>query len=431
MIRRYLILLVIVIHTSFFAILSAEAQVISPFDVKKTALTINYDGHDFMSVFNKYIGKGKIEKGTYESTEEFSKRLDTNKTNIYAFKISLKKESGEFEYDADKEIFKIRGNKITQVSGRVDSIVIYYNAREAGSYMASNAIKQKVKVTKYDITMHVLEGENWRSTEWINSDFSFSCQRSEAKKLSDSLSALVIINPRAASIGDIVKTPTINWPHEWKGKRYSVKGEFLDLWIFDDKSGKILFKYNAMVDEKNRQAYISEARHEAARMAGLKNVMTAMDPDGDWQQCNTDELGKKRMGCYYNVKKLKKKVSKGWGLGEYDRIHLLLVDNPNDRDDINRDYVAHGLLSYLRESKDRLENDIYFFAILIQTNVFQSSSRDTIVEIYTPAINYYNIDGASVASYRYKTDSDWNSTGGRGIYPYVKNIIYHKNVKIQ
>jgi hypothetical protein len=428
MIPGYLIVLAIVIHVFLSPIPSAHAQGISPFDTSKTALPANYDGQNFMSVFNKYSGKAKIEKGTYESTQEFNNRLEAGKANIYAFKKILKKESNQFDYDADKEKFTIRSNKWAEESGAIGGVEIYYNAREAGSYVASNALKQKVKVTKYDITMHVATGENWRSAKWINDEISFSYPRSDAKKLSNSLSALVIINPRSASIRDIEKTPTVNWPQEWKGKRYSLEGDLVDLWIFDDKSGKILFKYNAMAEERNRQARNREELRQKAKYDALKKAMNHVSPDGDWQKCEVDSRMSEPLECYYDLKNLKKKVSRGWGRGEKSNAILILNDDaPFNSGNSGR----NNLLLFAPENEQRnLKEKVYFYAIAVQLNTFETSSREKVGTILILAVNYYDNEGNAISGYRYKDNSTDDYSRG-SLYPYVINMLDCKNMRMQ
>ena len=246
----------------FFALQSANANIKTPvFDRNIKKFPSNYSGDNFQNVFNKYSGKGGIKKGAYESNDEYQKRINANKSDIYAFSkklpLSSIKARDLIKYDTEDQTFSTLLDSSPELSSW---------SKQTGTYIATDSRGSNIKVTKYDREASYLKFNNYDRN---NFNIEFRYPLADAKKLSEDLRALFIINPIEAGVSEWTQEPTRAIPSEIKQKHYVIKGNVQEVWIYDYKTGiifyKLLVERRQEEDPKEKEKEAQQRRAEEKR----------------------------------------------------------------------------------------------------------------------------------------------------------------------
>lgn len=257
--------------------IASPAPDIRSFNIQVDKLAPGFTGHDIKAIFNDLVAKkDRAVKGEFETTAEFEARLQREaqvpilgkleRDGYFAFVI--KNSSGETFYDADSQVMTIA---IALQSGD-ESIYKQSNKKALTSqvelkreqYEGSNAYGAKATVTRhlgvdYDVAFsnysqfgvskYIDSGTRSRGhTEDYFAKDVFMVRipmdvalAKEVKSRLQILAVVKLLDPYTYE-GSFYDKPTISRPDEYFIQYHFLNTELLEVWIFDESTGRIFSK---------------------------------------------------------------------------------------------------------------------------------------------------------------------------------------------
>jgi hypothetical protein len=238
-----------------------------PFALSLSNLSPNYQGSDIETVYNsihQQTDTEKQSKGEFETTEEYTKRIKSLKSNtfgIFAFKRDINS-----KYNADEEVFYISLNIDTFV-GMYDSSIkrnvkeyleIKKKSTENEKYVGQNAFGATTEVTNvtnsiYGLTIgtFVDNFKTLRREKGGPLSFNIKIPRDRAVAIKEDIMALIIYEPQSTSYEWNGSLPTIDKPTQSKDNYYGLEGKLIAIWIYNKQTGEILLKKDIESSKKS------------------------------------------------------------------------------------------------------------------------------------------------------------------------------------
>lgn len=238
----------------------------TPFDPTQSTLGPNFRGHDIAAVYRAIDqSPARQERGEFEVNAAFERRQSSFEkvplygrvftSSTFAFVVPTGNnfiDDSSFIYDPDSEKFDVFV-PATREKGlrRVTLRSVEY---DRGSYLAGNAFNAKARVTSYRIDefgVHFDINENaYLDPPTLESEHplvSLPVPLAEAIKLKPALRVLLVCNLIDPWIDFDVSShdPTITEPEEWTASYRNVNVKLLGIWVFDQRTGKVLEKVSA------------------------------------------------------------------------------------------------------------------------------------------------------------------------------------------
>jgi hypothetical protein len=253
---------------------------IRPFDIRIDKLTPGFAGHDIKAVYNDLVArKNKAVKGEFETTREFEARLQReteapilgklDRTDYLAF--VLQNSSGETLYDADAKTMTIAialSSGAENVYTKSDKMALTSQAEvKREEYEGSNAYGAKGTVTRHSGVNFNVAFSNYSSfgvSKYIDSNTRSRGHTEDffakdvfllripmdvalAKEVKANLKILAVvklIKPYTYE-GTFYDKPTISRPTEYFIQYHFLNTELIELWLFDESTGRIFIKKRA------------------------------------------------------------------------------------------------------------------------------------------------------------------------------------------
>ena len=210
----------------------------------------NYRGDEFQQLYVKSFAS-LLSKKEFEKTADYKKRLAAiNLDRIYAFQFAAK-QYFQITYNADTEMleFNVDGLSIIEHKPKMletirSFLVLKTTNKKESSYIGSNAFGAKKVIRKYEANLYGLQVVKNSQSEY---KMSLHMSPNEAKKYKDNLTVMIICRPfikddTLAFLGSSYAEPTFSAPIEVNDAVAGINVELLELWLYDLKSGKLLYK---------------------------------------------------------------------------------------------------------------------------------------------------------------------------------------------
>lgn len=267
-----------------------EAPLIISFNINSNQLPANYKGSDIVRLYKSYLNKISLTKDEYETSAQYEKRIsDVVTDEIYAFKLDLRSMLLTEAYNADEQKMDI-----TFIAESVDksnmraAFIIKEIDKGSDSYIGTNAFGAIQKVTQYRGLQYgiALVDKIGRGRESFLSDhafkkttFEFNILPEKAKMLKNNIGVLLVCVPSLykSSINrdlrfkgnDLIFTTsyyseaTFDNPTSLSYDRKFVNAEVLAVWVYNIKTGEIVFKKQIIDLEKRKylQRHYPEANY--------------------------------------------------------------------------------------------------------------------------------------------------------------------------
>jgi hypothetical protein len=253
---------------------------IRSFDIQVDKLAPGFTGHNIKAIFNDLVTKkNNALKGEFETTAEFEARLQRqaqepilgklDRNGYFAFVI--KNTSGETFYDADLQVMTIAialhsGDESIYKNSNKKALVSQAESKRE-QYEGSNAYGAKATVTRhlginYDVAFsnysrfgvskYIDSGTRSRGhTEDFFAKDVFMVRipmdvalAKEVKSKLQILAIVKLLEPYTYE-GSFYDKPTISRPDEYFIQYHFLNTELLELWIFDESTGKVFSKQKA------------------------------------------------------------------------------------------------------------------------------------------------------------------------------------------
>ena len=263
----------------------------TPFDMSTEKISVPFSGHDIEQLYNAFDkGKKSEKKDEFETTEQFQKRLSTQRpeplwgsvrpNSIFAFVINPRS-----EYDADNQTLTIliETSDVWQ-SSQIDKDRIALKFKDVTStfgkkYIGQNAFGAKIEIEKCNLKSFELAIHNQHNfeTEKVFSESEKKSQKemaefyekhnligarpspsggktvivikltmtpSEAKVAKEMIAALCLARPTIPNISyyAIMYEATLEYPSDLLNQKYYVDVDLLEIWIFNRQTGEIIAK---------------------------------------------------------------------------------------------------------------------------------------------------------------------------------------------
>jgi len=238
----------------FLALLLAIGSFIVPvsaqtFDPSVAALPAGFKPDDFATVFRSLI---VAPKGEFETTEQYeARRKPAN--GVYAFDGLLEM----VDYDADKALFHVRFFRDAAADGysmaKGSMLVLDRSMKTVREYTATNGFGATVKASEIkEDKWGVLVDDSVGSPE-----FYVSVPPDRARDLKPRLELLTIVRFGPESMPNLLKglvnstatgfdhtKATFSSPREVNVDFHGVRAAVLGIWLYDEKSGEIIGRYD-------------------------------------------------------------------------------------------------------------------------------------------------------------------------------------------
>ena len=244
-----------------------EKYDLNPIDLTVTMLPPNYAGHNLKSIYEALKKrKEKVEKGEYESTEQYKQRIQELEhkpliggltvNDLYSFVVTPNS-----TYNADFQTLTLMIREASVFEGvAVNSSVIGIDGPklylEESTYIGSNAYGAATVVKKSRKSYIDLAFSNKsallsliKQDDYNSGTFEFELGKitpETAKAIRDNIRVVFIYNleePYLLSEGYVrVDEPTINYPYDDLTVLENVFAISQEIWIFNKTNGEILLK---------------------------------------------------------------------------------------------------------------------------------------------------------------------------------------------
>lgn len=219
------------------------------FDLSTNKLPPRFTGENPAFLF-KQLEKAIPERGEFESTESYLRRIhsiDTNK--MYAFTDNLEKSAvSSLSYNPDEQEWEIKDSFIS-------SIILRVVSSEMKSYIARNAYNTTVRVRRY---LDVTYGVRNNNKQFQSFDCVIPMSPEKAKLLKNRMRVLYICtlfsppdNPGYLIYGEDYKEPKLSDPEEAHSYNYKLEVNLKAIFIYDELTGEILKKLFSDTFETN------------------------------------------------------------------------------------------------------------------------------------------------------------------------------------
>lgn len=220
------------------------------FDPSVIELPHGFKGHDIISIYKK-LDKVIPSKNEYETTKSYQEKLRSLKNNdIYAFKIYALS-----DYNADKQILtvELKSELLFESPREGTSFILHEEENSLGTYPATNAFGAKVSVGKYSnvyygitLTNGNVFGKKKEYKRIFKNDFKMASEI--AKQSRSGLNFLLICKPDKRDnyftySRDNYSEPSFSVPIERTKKWNYVYVKLLELWIFNEETGKVFKRF--------------------------------------------------------------------------------------------------------------------------------------------------------------------------------------------
>jgi hypothetical protein len=256
---------------------TSTAPDITSFDIQVDKLAPGFTGHNIKAIFKDLVTKkDKAVKGEFETTAEFEARLQRetqvpilgrlDRNGYFAFVIN--NSSGETFYDADSQVMTIAialgsGSESIYKDSNKKALASHVEVKSE-KYEGSNAYGAKATVTRnlgeyYDVAFQNYSrfgvsryiDSRTRSEGYTEDAFAkdviivrIPMDVALAREVKSRLKILAIVNlvePYTYE-GSFYEKPTISRPDEYVIQYHFLNTELLQLWIFDESTGRIFAK---------------------------------------------------------------------------------------------------------------------------------------------------------------------------------------------
>jgi hypothetical protein len=274
--------------TSTKSIKKTSSYDISPFDLNRKQLPINYKGVNPILLYNQLEKKSRdLTKSEYETTIQYSERINLEKEkplfgkiytdSILAFVSDTR--NIKYNYNADVQSLNIKMN-LANYTNYYNDISFDFNRKSVmldeiekeSTYLGSNAFGLSNLVDKTESNEYDLLFENWKNFNIPikNSDalieVNIGLDVLHAKQIieSDVLSCLFIGNlcEPYTCVGYSFQKPTISYPVEYITNFKYINLHVIEIWLFNKKTGEIYSKLKPINDnlQKTKQSNYNNER---------------------------------------------------------------------------------------------------------------------------------------------------------------------------
>jgi hypothetical protein len=236
------------------------------FDPNCTSLPPRYLGHDFSKVFNILKQRTeKLEKGEFETTEQFKKREDRENSkpilgnltidDYFVFSQSFDNHvTLSFNYNADLSVIEIEFHAYREQYWKGDPFSVCINTKSdfTGDYIGQNAMGAKIRVHKHtDIESSVLLTEPSIS---LPSSFKLeNIQPYKAKELKENIRVLFVFKLKPPYQDSYINVKPATFDYEFEDTTYYewLFADMKQVIVYDFKTGEILDRERE--DSKNTE----------------------------------------------------------------------------------------------------------------------------------------------------------------------------------